>query len=408
MQAASASTSSTSASSSSAANGPLSLDTIDRDTLITLLKRKEKGLKSQTNKLLKAEEGYVKVVKEKRLLEEAVTPFVAAITVHEGHTGVFRANPLVQAPSGSDDKGGGGSQESLDLEQLQLLFSELREYVSRSLQDRETILQFLQMIFPNDTSIAHMLQHSASGAGAGSRSGGLDFDLLRAKWMAYEELSSESIAAVQTAAREAIKTHEQQMEEVLYEKNELDLRVKDLEASLQQIHKEKAQLLLSHLKARPHGHGHHHIAPTTGLQPRNPVSDTDEDIEREVETQSCGVQTGGGEESDDADLQPRTAPAVCVEMGVQAAGDANEREKEAARLRSERDKLREELQTTKAQCRELLRDQEKLKARLQLSPAPLPPQPTTQAPSQSPSPPPAAATSSSSASAAAAAAPPPV
>ncbi|CAE7640850.1 unnamed protein product [Symbiodinium necroappetens] len=159
------------------------VENVPRDTLVALLRRKDKEVKTQQGKLEKLEERYVKVVRFNKILMEDRQSFQRFC--HEllpECDGAFEEAAAQEAPT--------------DLNELLRQLAVWRRGAEAASEDRKVFQQFLTLVFPSDEVVADLLKRPSLGEEA--------LDRLQQRWMQLEDLHNQSLASLNEMARQQV------------------------------------------------------------------------------------------------------------------------------------------------------------------------------------------------------------
>lgn len=208
------------------------VENIPRDTLVALLRRKDKELKTQQGKIEKLEERYVKVVRFNKILMEDRQSFQRFC--HEllpECDGAFEEAALQETPT--------------DLQELLRQLGEWRSHSDAARDDRKVFQQFLELCFPGDESLAKLFARPNLGEGT--------FDLLQKKWMELEDLHNQSIASINAMAREQAVLQQEDLQQAQQAQREAEKKLQEMKEELTGMAREKAQMLKQKLHGRNAG-----------------------------------------------------------------------------------------------------------------------------------------------------------
>lgn len=315
------------------------VDGIPRDTLIALLKRKNKDAKSIQVKLDKLEERYVKVVRFNKILMEDRTSFQRF------------CSELLPESDGTFEEA--AAQEStVNFDALLRQLTAWRSAFDAAHEDRRVFQQFLELVFPGDEAVAQVLERTSLGSEA--------FDCLQQRWSALEDLHHQSIASVNSMARQQMMESAQQLDAASAARQEAERKLEDMREQLTQMAREKAQMLSKRLQggaAEPAGDGKadgYGPVPSVPLAVASPTSSVDA---RELEELR--------EARREADRRRREAEETSERRERELLDEAEAQRAEVRRLRRELEGLREEGERYRAQARQLVDEKDALVERLQ-------------------------------------------
>ncbi|CAK0885726.1 unnamed protein product, partial [Prorocentrum cordatum] len=198
------------------------VENIPRDTLVALLKRKDKEAKSAIAKLDKLEERYVKVVRFNKLLMEDRTSFQRFCSdLLPESDGVFEEAAAQETP--------------VNLDALLRRLQAWRSTFEAVSEDRKVFQQFVELVFPADEGLAQLFRDPSLGAGA--------FDTLQHRWMAREDLHNQSMASINSMAREQMTERGRELEDAKVARAEAERRLEEMREQMTQLARDKAQSL---------------------------------------------------------------------------------------------------------------------------------------------------------------------
>eukprot|EP00930_Biecheleria_cincta_P037117 TRINITY_DN25460_c0_g1_i1.p1 TRINITY_DN25460_c0_g1~~TRINITY_DN25460_c0_g1_i1.p1 ORF type:complete len:498 (-),score=151.43 TRINITY_DN25460_c0_g1_i1:9-1469(-) len=310
------------------------VENIPRDTLVALLKRKDKDAKASQTRLEKLEERYVKVVRFNKILMEDRTSFQRFC--HEilpDSDGIFEE--------------AAAHETAANLSQLLQQLSSWRRGLEAAGEDRKVFQQFVEMVFPGDESCSKLFEKPR---GLGSDA----LDVLQQRWMESEDLHNQSIASINSMAREQGLARSTEIEEALSGKREAERKIQDLQAQLTALAREKAAVL----KQRLHGGGESNGAHAFGSTPAG------------EEVAASGAQHA----AELRQLQDQKAAAERREREAQKAfelereslqASVDEQRREVRRLRKELQDLMDLEEGRQAQAAAVVEEKDGLLAKLQ-------------------------------------------
>lgn len=305
---------------------------IPRETLVALLRRKDKELKASAGKLDKLEERYVKLVRFNKILMEDRNSFLRF------------CNELLPESDAAFEEA--AAQESpVNAEALLRGLAGWRQAFEAAREDRRVFQQFVELAFPGDESLVQLFDGPSLKPEA--------FDVLQNRWVALEDMHNESIASVNALAREQMLAKSRELEEAQAARREADRRVEEMREQLTRVAREKAHMLTQRLQ----GGGN-----ATDIAGNNGVGDPSL---RSGGAPGGGLLTGvgNGDVAQESTLREAREAREAAERQLQEATEAAKareqelstalemREGEARRLRSEVDRLREEGERHRAQAR---------------------------------------------------------
>lgn len=318
---------------------------IPRDTLVALLKRKDKEAKGLAAKLEKLEERYVKVVRFNKILREDRTSFQR-----------FCGELLPESEGAFEE---GAAQETpVNLDALLRQLSNWRGALEKAGEDRKVFRQFTELVFPGDESVTNLFESAALGPSA--------FDVLQQQWTVLEDLNSRSIAAVSAQAREQMVSHVAELDTARAGKSDAERKVEELRAQLTQLHREKAQALTQKLGGK---------AAQEAEEPQKPAEST-------PTVTAAGLPMGGGREAgagtagggpqlrelrealDAAERRERESRQAAARREDDLRGSLDAQQQETDRLKREVDRLKDDGERHRAQARTLLDEKDGVMERL--------------------------------------------
>mmetsp|Transcript_117635 Transcript_117635/g.344461 ORF Transcript_117635/g.344461 Transcript_117635/m.344461 type:complete len:496 (+) Transcript_117635:110-1597(+) len=311
------------------------VDGIPRETLVTLLKRKNKDAKTVQTKLDKLEERYVKVVRFNKILMEDRTSFQRF------------CNELIPESDGTFEEA--AAQESpVNFDALLRPLTAWRSAFDAAKEDRRVFQQFIELVFPGDEAVLQVFERTSLGSEA--------FDVLQQRWVALEDLHNQSIASVNSMSREQMLEGTRKLDAANAARQEAERKVEEMREQLTQMAREKAQML----KQRLQGGGAESAADASSAAP----------VDTSV---AVGVPSGiTARELEEVREALRAAERRLRE--VQDSSERRERElldeaeaqrSQVRQLQRELDGLREEGERYRTQARQLLEEKDALVERLQ-------------------------------------------
>lgn len=199
---------------------------VPHDTLVALLKRKDKDVRSLTAKLEKLEERYVKIVRINKICMEDRASFQR-----------FCGTSLPESSICFEEA---AAQETpVDLDLLLQQQSNWKATMDCANEDRGIFRQFVEMVFPGDEEALQALESEALGT--------TTLNKLQEKWTILQDLHNQSIASVNTMAREQVLARSQDFETIQEREKEAREQIKELTDQLTQFHREKALRLTQRL-----------------------------------------------------------------------------------------------------------------------------------------------------------------
>jgi len=314
------------------------VDGIPRDTLIALLKKKSKDAKTVQAKLDKLEERYVKVVRFNKILMEDRASFQRF------------CGELLPESDGTFEEA--AAQESpVNLDALLRQLTAWRSAFDAAHEDRRLFQQFLELVFPGDETVPQVLERTSLGSEA--------FDCLQQRWIALEDLHNQSIASVNSMAREQMMESAQQFDAANAARQEAERKVEEMREQLTQMAREKAQMLTRRLQggAEPAGDGRvdgFGLAPSPSVAAGSPTSSVDRQELEELR-----------EARREADRRQREVQEAAERREREMLDEAEQQRGEIRRLRKELEGLREEAERYRAQARQLVEEKDTHLDRLQ-------------------------------------------
>jgi len=326
--------------SATANNGPsadLDLQAVERipkDTLVTLLKRKDKEAKASAAKLEKLEERYVKVVRFNKILMEDRTSFLR-----------FCNELLPESDSAFEEA---AAQETpVNLDALLKRLAVWRSVLEAAMEDRRVFHQFAELAFPGDEVVARLFDAPSLGAEA--------FDTLQNKLIVLEDLRSKTIESI-------MKERARENETLLKSKQVVEQRNEELRDQLARLTRERAQVLTQKLQgAEPEcnadskmaSHSASPHANHSTQQSDNNHSKHAEEI-RKLQLEATKYQQEACKIEEEAKLQESRLRSMIEDQN-----------KEVQRLRQDLEGMREEGERQRIQARQLLDQKDETLGRLQ-------------------------------------------
>lgn len=314
---------------------------IPRETLVALLKRKDKEAQAATGKVEKLEERYVKVVKFNKILMTDRGNFLRFCNeLLPESDAVFEEAAAQEVP--------------VNVEALLRSLSSWRTSYEAAREDRRVFQQFAELAFPGDEAVAQLFIGSSLNPEA--------FSTLQSRWIALEDLHNQSLASINALARAQVVDKTRELEEANKARLEAEQRIEEMREQLTQFAREKAQMLTQRLQG---GSAVEPVAESTqrsGSTPGGVASNGD------LQQQERGVLRDTREALDSAERRERKA--------LEAVESSERREQElrisldlqqaeAAKLKSEMDKLKEDGERARTQARQLLQQKDEVMSRLQ-------------------------------------------
>jgi len=303
------------------------VENIPRDTLVALLRRKDKELKAQHGKIEKLEERYVKVVRFNKILMEDRQSFQRFC--HE----------LLPECDGAFEEAA-AQETATDLQELLRQLGEWRRHGDAARDDRKVFQQFLELLFPADEAIASLFARRNLGEGS--------FDLLQKKWMQLEDLHNQSIASINAMAREQAVLQQEELRAAQKEQRETEKKLQEMKEELTSMAREKAQML----KQKLHGKN---AGPGNEITEEAPLAPATEQRElRAIEEQKAAAERREKEAWQSLDRQREAMQASIDELRAEAR---------RLRLDLERERCEAELHRNEAERR--MEEKEMLMSQLQ-------------------------------------------
>eukprot|EP00441_Pelagodinium_beii_P008706 CAMPEP_0197693758 /NCGR_PEP_ID=MMETSP1338-20131121/112950_1 /TAXON_ID=43686 ORGANISM="Pelagodinium beii, Strain RCC1491" /NCGR_SAMPLE_ID=MMETSP1338 /ASSEMBLY_ACC=CAM_ASM_000754 /LENGTH=255 /DNA_ID=CAMNT_0043276543 /DNA_START=14 /DNA_END=778 /DNA_ORIENTATION=+ len=204
------------------------VENIPRETLVALLKRKDKEAKTLQGKIDKLEEKYVKVVRFNKILMEDRNSFQRFC--HE----------LLPESDGVFEEAA-AQETATNLNELLKQLSSWRSNAEAANEDRKVFRQFVELVFPGEESTLQLFDRPALGDEA--------FNALQQRWVEVEDLHNQSIASINTMAREQVLAKTEELEAAQHAHREADQKIQELKQELTVFAREKAK----RLKQKLHG-----------------------------------------------------------------------------------------------------------------------------------------------------------
>lgn len=302
---------------------------IPKDTLVALLKRKDREAKGLVSKLEKLEERYVKVVRFNKILMEDRTSFLRF------------CNELLPESDAAFEEA--AAQEiPVNLEALVNRLQSWRGTFEAARDDRRIFQQFVELAFPGDEVVAQLFAGPALGPEA--------FDMLQHRWVATEDLHNQSIASMNSLARQQVMAKSREMEAETAARREAEKRCEDLREQLTRVAREKAQILTQRFQGGA-------SSTEAAAEPSSSENPPLPDVVRSGSSAGARGGGGGGDLHEQLHLQLREAQ--------EARDDAERRERRfrdaaEASAGAERD-LRTSFETQQAETRRLQGEVERLR-----------------------------------------------
>eukprot|EP00929_Paragymnodinium_shiwhaense_P042387 TRINITY_DN21947_c0_g1_i1.p1 TRINITY_DN21947_c0_g1~~TRINITY_DN21947_c0_g1_i1.p1 ORF type:complete len:514 (-),score=155.66 TRINITY_DN21947_c0_g1_i1:48-1589(-) len=308
------------------------VENIPKDTLVALLRRKDKDAKALAAKLEKLEERYVKVVRFNKILMEDRTSFLrfcSELLPESG--GIFEEAAAQEIP--------------VNLEALLRKADAWRNALEASQTEHRVFQQFTEFVFPGDEAVRQLFERPSLGVEA--------LDTLQQRWMALEDLHNQSIASINSMSRDQILARSKEHEAAIAGKEAADQQIQELRDQLTAMAREKAQLLkqrLSPADGSPAGEG---------LAPSYAPATSSSNVAAAGEVQELRA------ERDAAERRALQAAEAAAARERDLRRDLEAKQAEVQRVRSEMERLQEEADRQRAQARRQLEDKDQAHDRLQ-------------------------------------------
>mmetsp|Transcript_5027 Transcript_5027/g.12277 ORF Transcript_5027/g.12277 Transcript_5027/m.12277 type:complete len:527 (-) Transcript_5027:47-1627(-) len=327
---------------------------IPRDTLVALLKRKDKEAKGLAAKLEKLEERYVKVVRFNKILMEDRTSFQR-----------FCSELLPESDGAFEEA---AAQETpVNLDALLRRLAAWRGALENAGEERSVFRQFTELVFPGDVAVAQLFEASALGFEA--------LDTLQQRWTAVEDLHNQSIASVNAMAREQMMARTGELEAAIAGRKEAERKNEELMEQLTHFHREKAQQLTQRLS----GGGGGGASGSNGgnATPAHPGSDSSKHAASNSlsfgHMPSGGGSGGGGggqqlrelrEALDAAERRELEARAAAARREEELRGTLDSQQAETQRLKRELERIADDGERHRSQARQMLEEKDAVTDRL--------------------------------------------
>jgi len=300
------------------------VENIPRETLVTLLKRKDNEAKASAAKLEKLEDRYVKLVRHNKILSEdrkAFEHFCGELLPESA--GTFEEAAAQETP--------------VNLDALLRSLTTWRGALENAREDRKVFRQFVELVFPSDTGLEHLFDGEAMGSGA--------FDELQQRWSELEDLHNQSIASVNAMAREQMMARVGEYEEAVQGRRDAERRAEELQAKVTELHRERAQML------------------TQKFHGRRGVAEADET--GEISSPAVDQQLRELRDALEAsERREREARESALRREQDSRGFAEAQQSEVQRLKQEIEKLNEGSERQRNDARKLLAEKDAAIARL--------------------------------------------
>jgi len=325
-------------------NGPdldvQAVEGIPRETLVALLKRKDKEAQAATSKLEKLEERYVKVVRHNKILMEDRISFLRYCNeLLPDSDAVFEEAAAQEIP--------------VNCEALVRNLGTWRGAFEAAREDRRVFQQFAELCFPGDEAVAQLFVGPTLSAEA--------FDMLQHRWVDLEELHNQSIASMNSLAREQVMAKTRELEDARSGRRDSEQRVDELREQLTRLAREKAQIL------------------TQRLQGGAPAEPSTSSSDRHISGAGGGGESGellnqeqalreAREALDSAERRERTARELmeaAERREQELRSGAESQQTEVRRLHGEMERLREDDERHRVQARQLLQQKDEVHGRLE-------------------------------------------
>mmetsp|Transcript_73968 Transcript_73968/g.154173 ORF Transcript_73968/g.154173 Transcript_73968/m.154173 type:complete len:507 (+) Transcript_73968:140-1660(+) len=204
------------------------VDTIPRDTLVALIKRKDKEAKQAAAKLEKLEERYVKVVRFNKILMEDRSSFQQFCGSFLPETDCLFEEAAAQ-------------ETTVNVESIKKKLATWRSSFESAAEDKTILRSFLGLVFPNDAEVKAMCEAERFNEDT--------MDTLQLRWMHLEDQYKESIASVNAMARQQMMEKENEVSSLKGKCSNLDKEIAQLKAQLAEFHREKAKTLTNRLQS---------------------------------------------------------------------------------------------------------------------------------------------------------------
>jgi len=296
------------------------VENVPRDTLVALLRRKDKEVKTHQGKLDKLEERYVKVVRFNKILMEDRQSFQRFC--HEllpECDGAFEEAAAQEAPT--------------DLNELLRQLAAWRRRAEAASEDRKVFQQFLTLVFPSDEVVADLLKRPSLGEEA--------LDRLQQRWMQLEDLHNQSLASLNEMARQQVAEKSSEIQACQKAQRAAEAQVQDLKAELTSMARDKAQML----KQKLHGKGSQNDSSFLAVE--DPA-----DASADAELQAVEEQKAAAERREKEAWQALERQRQAMQASI------DDLRAEARRLRVDLEREREEAQMARSQAQHLLDDKE--------------------------------------------------
>jgi len=219
--------------------------------------------------------------------------------------------------------------------------------------DRRIFRQFAELAFPGDEAVSQLFEGPSLSPEA--------FSMLQHRWVALEDLHNQSIASINTLAREQVMAKTRELEEAVAARRDAERRVEDVRDQLTSMAREKAQFLTQRLQT---GGGAEVEAHRAG---GSSAGNGDSDVLSEILQQEREALREAREARDAADRRERKAQEVADAADrreQELRGSFETQTAEVRRLQGELHVVREEGEKHRAQARQLLQQKDEVLSRL--------------------------------------------
>lgn len=314
---------------------------IPRETLVALLKRKDKEAQVATGKLEKLEERYVKVVRFNKILMEDRQSFLRFCNeLLPESDAVFEEAAAQEVP--------------INCEALLRSLTSWRGSYEAAREDRLVFQQFAELAFPGDEAVSQLFLGQSLNPEA--------FSTLQSRWIASEDLHNQSLASINALAREQVVAKTRELEEANKLRLEAEQRIEEMREQMTQLAREKAQMLTQRLQGggtvEPAAEATQRPSSLPGgsasngdllQQERGALRDTRDALDSAERRERKALEAVESSERREQELR--------VNLDLQQA--------EAARLKGEVERLKEDGEKARSQARQLLQQKDEVTSRLQ-------------------------------------------
>mmetsp|Transcript_125483 Transcript_125483/g.354980 ORF Transcript_125483/g.354980 Transcript_125483/m.354980 type:complete len:513 (-) Transcript_125483:139-1677(-) len=310
------------------------VESISRETLVALLKRKDKDHKTATSKLEKLEERYVKVVRFNKILMEDRTSFqrfCGALLAESD--GIFEESSAQETPVNLD-----------------ALLGQLRQWrgsYEAAGEDRKVFQRFVELVFPGDESVRELFEGSGE---LGSKAS----DLLQNLWIGLEDRQNQSIASLSAHAREQMMARDKQFEQAIAATKEAEQKVEEMRQQVTQMAREKAQALQRRMQGStesPAEAAHNDSGSAGGTSSTG-------DIQQRMDEEVRRLR-------DSAEQREREIREAAQRREQELRDALQEERDQMRRLKSELDRNNDDNERQRAQARQMLEQKDGALSRLQ-------------------------------------------